>query len=382
MRGGAGRASFAIAVAIAALVFAPRASADVPAQRVILAPTPTPTPDVKPIPLGNTANNVRRAMDLIELRQERMTAIARTLPRRFRAPGSAKLATYQDVQVVSHATRPINVSLDYCAKRPLEVDRVSGDVAPGGTLTFSGICLGSSGTIPISVNYVVPGIRLDSPHASPGTNLQILSWTESRVTARIPDISGALDQIVRVQLVTTRTAGGKAVIDPRLISAPIQLRFIAAREKIEGSGPVDNVSCERGDVLHSSVDDYCDGPLGPDKMGWALGGNCAQGSCYNTFHIRKSAGAGTDAYNIRLNRGFVLDSVQFVGGNGEVIFDSSIDPAHVSWAVRWRTVETHNPDAVKRGHPEFGTYYDGSYSLYVTITGPRGCFPLYGRQPS
>ncbi len=323
-------------------------------------------------------NQIRRVMDIIEFKQARITELARTKPRRFSAPASAKPASYQNVQIVSHSSRPSNAALDYCAKRGVEVDQVSGEVTAGGTLTFTGICMGSSGKIPMSINFTASSIAsLDAPQAMQSTTLQVLSWTENRVTARIPDISGALDQTVRVQLVTGRAVDGRHVTDPRLYSEPIQLRFIAAREKIEGIGPVDNVSCEHGDVLHSAADDYCDGPLGADKSGWILGANCVQGQCFSAFHLRKSAGAGTDSYRIALNRGFVLDSVQMVGGSGEVRFDSTMDPTHVSWSVRWQSIEMHRPDALKDGHPEYGTYYDGSYLLYVTIAGPRGCLPSW-----
>jgi hypothetical protein len=58
-----------------------------------------------------------------------------------------------------------------------------------------------------------------------------------------------------------------------------------------------------------------------------------------------------------------------------LVFDPTLDPSHVTFRIRWRTVHKSDPATVKRGFPQYADYSDGSYMLYPTITGPSGVRP-------
>ncbi len=92
---------------------------------------------------------------------------------------------------------------------------------------------------------------------------------------------------------------------------------------------------------------------------------------------KKTAADGSDRYTVVIERG----NVQERSAADTTPFDIPSGMRQVSAEFsRGQTVALHNVFtrrssggmAVKRGYPEDGTYYDGSYVLYVTSTGPRG----------
>ena len=73
--------------------------------------------------------------------------------------------------------------------------------------------------------------------------------------------------------------------------------------------------------------------------------------------------------------GYVLNQVMVFGDAADLVFEPTLDPAHVTFHIRWRTVRKSDPDLVKRGYPQYADYNDGSYMFFPTMTGPDGVRP-------
>jgi hypothetical protein len=340
------------------------------ASRAVIA-APTPSPALVPLSRTPVVNQALRASEIKDIVTQRLGAISRLPARTFAAPRLASAGVgMQDLHITSRPPVALAQQLDYCAQHPPEVDRVSGNVTPGGTLTIGGICFGTSGTARISGNF---------PNEPGGVGLLIQSWTDTQVQAQLfgqlrgasydvhtDSFSGSLDQPVDLQIVTRRTAGKLVVVGPGTASAPVRLQYTARR--MTSTAPLGSASCAIGEPLEPQRPDFC------GEYGWGSF-KCDVGNCFETYHARKSPASGEDVYSISLSRGFVLNTVMLFGEGADIVFDPSLDPSHVTFRVRWRTLHKSDPDLVKNGHPEYADYNDGSYLFLPITTGPDGVRP-------
>ncbi|MDB5040947.1 MAG: hypothetical protein JWN27_1673 [Candidatus Eremiobacteraeota bacterium] len=343
-----------LAVAIALVTFASGAGAA----------TPVPSMRVEPV--------ARPALDTKRLVTQQMAALAELRPRTIKALQAAtRPVAPQDVRVAGRVGGTVTRPLDYCAQHPPEIDRVSGTVTPGGTLTIGGQCFGTSGTAAITGNF---------PLEPRGVNLLIESWTDTSVTARLfgnprggswdvstDSFTRAPDQAVALSVATHRTAGGIAVVGPSVVSPPVRLNFTARRLTIQGWPTVS--SCAAGDLLDPLRPDICQG------IGWGFTYHCGQLSCSPGVHLRKVPDSGEDVYAFNLHNGYALNDITMYGDAADLSIDPSLDPSHVTFRVRWRTVPKNDLAMVRMGHPQYANYHDGSYMFYARITGPDGASP-------
>lgn len=341
------------------------------ASRVELAPTPTPSPLPKPLLRASAVNAAQRTLDVKQIVMQRMAALSRLQPRAFTAPrSSASFVGRQQVQVVTHSGAAFTHSLNYCAQHPPEIGSVSGDVTPYGELTISGSCFGTAGTVRITGTF---------PYEPGGLNLPAESWTDTVVKVRlsghaygdfgstVDSFTGALDQPIALRLATRRVAGGMVVVSPNLVSSPVRLNFTAKR--ITTRAPVDIMACGGGgEPLDPQRPDFC------GESGWGAF-SCDAGKCLESYHARKAAVSGEDVYSVRLGHGYVLNQVLVFGDAADLIFEPTLDPSHVTFRIRWRTVPKSDPNLVKRGLPEYADYNDGSYLFFPVMTGPDGVQP-------
>jgi hypothetical protein len=356
------RRATTVAATIVLVTFATGARADTtPAtSRIELAPTPTPSPLAKPVLLESASVRGQRTLDVKQITAQHRAALRLLQPRTFTRRSVAMPSAHQDIQVLQRDPTAGH-SLDYCAAHPLEVDHVSGDVTVEGILTITGLCFGSSGKARITGHF-----------ADGGFDLETLSWSDTVVKARLNGVygvdgQGPVDQPVDLRLMTQRGAARTFGASPYLKSAPVRLNFVAVHATVSAIGYVGIDACASGETL----------PQVPDDCGESAWGarNCELGNCMTASHVRKAAGSGEDVYSLRVGHGFVLDRVVLLGDAADVVFDPSLDPTHVTFRVRWRTVHKSDPALVQRGYPQYADYHDGSYMLYPTITGPVGVRP-------
>jgi hypothetical protein len=328
------------------------------------AATPVPSMRVQPV--------ARPALDIKQVVTEQMAALARLRPRTIKAfQPAARSVARQDVRVVGRIGGTVTRPLDYCAQHPPEIDRVSGNVTPAGTLTIGGVCFGTSGTVGLTGNF---------PYEPRGVNLRIESWTDTSVTARLignlygssydlskDSFTAAPDQAVELRVATRRLAGGLVVVGPSVVSAPLRLNFTARHVTIQGLPSVS--ACAAGDPLDPSRPDFCENP------GWGVSFSCPFGTCSPALHLRKVPASGEDVYAFNLHHGYVLNDITMFGEAADLSIDPSLDPAHVTFRVRWRTVPKKDVDKVRLGSPEYAAFHDGSYMFYARITGPDGASP-------
>jgi hypothetical protein len=360
----------AATIALLTLASGAGASTTPAASRAVLAPTPTASPTGMPLLRAGAVNQAQRTLDLKQIVTQRMASLSRLQPRTFKSPGSpANAVASQDLQVAGHSGAAFTHQIDYCAQHPPEIDRVSGAVTPNGVLTIGGICFGKAGTVRMTGNF---------PFESGGLNLLTESWTDTVVKARIlgkaygsygsttDSFTAAPDQQIELRLTTGRVAGGMYVIGPNLVSMPVRLNFIARR--ITTIAGVDTVACASGEPLDAQRPDFC------AEYGWGAF-SCDAGKCMESYHARKAAASGEDVYSVRLGHGYVLNGVTVFGDGTDLVFDPTLDPSHVTFRIRWRTLHKSDPDLVKRGYPQYADYNDGSYMFLPTMTGPDGVRP-------
>ena len=363
-RGGAvnrlGVLAIALAITIPLFASGALASTTPAASRAVLAATPSPSPP-----------DAQRTVGGKEIVTDRMATLSRSQPRRFTVPRAVANAPASPSMYVSrYARSAITRSLDYCAQHPPEIDSVSGDVTPGAVLTIGGSCFGTSGTARISGVF---------PYEPGGVNLLIESWSEGVVKARLfhnayggfgsaeaDSFTGAPDQQIQLSVATHRVAGGMTVVGPGVVSAPVALHYTARRVTI--SANVDTVACAGGDPLDAQHPDFC------AQSGWGAY-SCDAGKCMESYHARKDPATGEDVYSLRLGHGYVLNAVMVYGDGADLVFDPTLDPSHVTFRIRWRTLRASNPDLVKRGYPQYADYNDGSYMFLPFVTGPDGIRP-------
>ena len=336
-----------------------------------LAPTPTPSPAAKTLLHDNSLNQVQRTVDIKQIIAQHMAAVSRLQPRKFTARrASTGPVVHQDVTIAARPGATFAHAANLCAQQSPEIERVRGDVTPGGVLTITGICFGTSGNVRISGQF-----------NGGGFDLRPESWSDAVVKARLVDyydlslnagktggFQGSLDQPVELRLATHRTARGMTVVSPNLVSAPVRLNYVAERATVNGTGYVDTVACATGEPLDPRFAEFCG-----DRYAWAS--NCQFGTCMVGYHVRKNAANGEDVFSVSLHHGFVLDNVLLLGDNTDLAFDPTIDPSHVTFRIRWRTVHKTDPAMVKLGNAEYADYNDGSYMFYPTFTGPNGARP-------
>lgn len=356
--------ALAATIALAAVASGAGAYAPPDPSRLQPAPSPTPTAAVGSLIRGNAPNQAQRTAAIKQLLAQRITALSRLQPRAFKAPRAANGVAHQELQVSGRAGAASSHVPNYCAQHPPEIDRVSGDVTPGGTLTISGICLGTSGSVRIAGNF---------PFEPSGIMLSIDSWTDTVVKARLMGLprggsydvttdsfTGSLDQPVDLRVATRRVAGGMVVVGTGVVSQPVRLNYVAKR--VPADIPVVVAACATGDPLDPSSPDVC------GQSGWLT-------PSLGTFHLRKTAASGEDVYSVHLTHGYALDKVTVQGDAADVSFDPSLDATHVTFRIRWRTVHKSDPEMVKRGFPQYADYGDGSYAFSATGTAPAGVMP-------
>lgn len=365
MNRGASGITLVATIALMTLASAPGASAPPAASRLELAPSPTPSPPVGSLTRVNAPTQAQRTAAIKQIVGQRMSALSHLPPRSFKAPRSVAnaVAAHQDVQVAGHAGAVFNHLANYCAQRPPEIDTVSGDVTPGGTLTIHGICFGTSGNVRLTGIF---------PYEPSGFNLQTQSWTDAVVKVQLvgntyggvlqgqaDSFTSAPDQPVELRLATHRVAAGMTVYGAN-VSLPVRLNFRARRAL--ATATADLVTCAVGEPLDASLPDLC------AQSGWFSGALLA------AYHVRKAATSGEDVYAVNLKHGFVLDQVSVQGDAADVSFDPSLDPSHVTFRIRWRTVHKSDPERAKV-FPQYADYNDGSYAISTTATGPDGLRP-------
>jgi hypothetical protein len=365
MKRGSGGIALATMIALAAVASGAGAYVPPGPSRVELGPTPTPTPAVGSLIRGNAPNQAQRTAAIKQVLAQRMTALSHLQPRAFKAPRAvANGSAHQEIQIAGRAGAALARVPDYCANHQPEIDRVIGDVTPGGALTIGGSCFGTSGNVRITGNF---------PFDPSAINLTIDSWTDTTVKAHLignqygggfdtkrDSFTGSLDQPVELRLATRRLAGGMVVVGPNLISPPVRLNYRARRVPMRIGADV--AACATGEPLEPSSPDVC------GQSGWLS-------SSLGTWHVRKTAASGEDIYSVHLTHGYALDQVTVQSDAAEVSFDPSLDPLHVTFRIRWRTAHKSNPDMVQRGLPQYADYGDGSYVFSVTGTAPDGVLP-------
>jgi hypothetical protein len=357
-------------MALLMIASAAGASTTPAASRAVLAATPSPSPAEAPALRAGAVNQGQRTLDIKQIVTQRMAVLARSQPRTFKSPQSmANVVATQNVQVAGRSGAAFTHSLNYCAQHQPEISQVSGRVTPGGVLTISGICFGTTGSVRITGNF---------PYEPGGMNLRTESWSDTVVKAQMfvnayggigstaDSFTGAPDQQIELRLTTSRTAGGIPIVSPNLISEPVALNFIAKR--ITGQAEVDTLACATEEPLDVQRPDFC------ANYGWGSF-SCETGKCMETYHARKNAASGEDVYSVRTGHGYVLNQVKVFGDGADLVFDPSIDASHVTFRIRWRTLHASNPDLVKRGNPLYADYNDGSYLFVAIITGPDGVRP-------
>lgn len=367
------------------------ASAQITPARTAPAAIATPSPAAVRI------SEPIKKLDVRAFQQGRLAALRRGKVHTFKAParGALPLAR-QDVSVAPGGMTTERVSGGKGVSIPCErigmlLARVSGDVTPGGNVTLSGSCFGPKGDVGLSGQFKGGSIALE-----------IQSWTDSTIAARIPtQIYGVPDHPVDIAVIAPRAVVAKNVkVAIRAASAPIRLNFVAARETIDVTKSVTNTSCAQGDVVRNDYyqgqPDSCGGfatDCGPQFGYEDTGHKCSLG-----WHFRPSAGSGSDGYVLRLRPGWRLDAVDLVyadeadstkfstytnGYASSVAFSPTADFTTVSWAVNWtavpteyRVITTGGTDTKPRDTTRtLFSYFDGSYLLHVSLTGPQGTWP-------
>lgn len=364
-----------------------------PRLKIVLpSPSPSATPTHANQPIRTT-----KALDALSLQRDRLSVLKRGKTRYFPAPRPAARApiAHQDVVVPSNVAPEkiggVNAQpLVSCARIGMLVARITGDVTPGGMLTISGACFGSSGLVQMQGNFPQGPVTLE-----------LQSWTDSTVTARIPYLYGVQDGAVDIRLIGPRVAVTKNISElGRPQSSPVQLHFIATRETIDVTRSVANTSCAQGDGVHD--ENYLSYHPDPDVCGgWEYCGPSGTGIanhfCAYGYHFRGSPGSGSDGWALHLRNGWRLESVGLVidsnvgdlatytvGYFNSLTVDPANDPANVNWSVSWRTAPTDYKVATNEfsptGHGYSGsrtlfTYHDGSYLVNATATGPLGTWP-------
>ncbi len=271
-------------------------------------------------------------------------------------------ASVQDVGVAETVSHAVADAQNFCNYHPLAIARAKGDVTPGGMITLTGACFGSvSGHARMLGQF--PGGTVD---------LAVRSWTDDSVTAVVPaGLSGIPD--LPVDLVLARARPNRSV-HGEIVSSPVRMRFIAARETtLSGYRYLNPLTCVGGDTY--SWDYIADRPLQNacgvgDAWGAALGN---EGRFGWASHMRKNgtADSGIDRWQLRLPLGWRFDSLGLQAESAESSVDQTLDPTNVTFTVSWRTVHkkynrTYGKDAT------FSEYEDGSYAVYVYALAPRG----------
>jgi len=300
---------------------------------------------------------------LIRARYAAIAASIAKLPKRvFRAHQSGAPAAgnaRQDVLVGAiRANKPFLADAHYCTDHPFLLDRVSGDVTPGGTITATGACFGTAGgQVQMLGNF---------PNTNGVVRLTGQSWADDTVTATIPAIAGAPDQAVEIRLqhlpnytsTTSVRSKGPPQIVSQIVSLPVQMRFLALRQKVNASLRVENLSCAHGAYPNSAYYGWCR----TDPTDW-LGQPDPQAGAY---HNQGKPDSGTDTWGVRLPTGWRFDSIGLGGNEGEeVVIDQTIDPTNVTWSVRW-----HTTSSIYDHQPE----YNAGYAFYLYAIGPWGTY--------
>ncbi|MFN2460634.1 MAG: hypothetical protein ABR591_08105 [Candidatus Velthaea sp.] len=261
------------------------------------------------------------------------------------------------------------------------IAHVTGDITPGGNVTIGGFCFGAQGDV-----------RMSGQFQGGSVALEIQSWTDTTITARIPtQIYAVPDHPVDIAVIAPRVVYSKNIkAGVRTASSPMRVNFVAARETVDLTKSLVNTSCTQGDVVRNEYyqgqPDSCGFPgttdCGPQFRYENIGHKCSVG-----WHFRPSAGAGTDGYLLRLRTGWRLDAVDLVYDDDvdRTTFDTHTDgitfsPAAnfttVSWTVSWTAGSTEYRVLNAEGKARtLFSYFDGSYLLHVSVTGPRGTWP-------
>ena len=354
-----------IAGALAMLLLAAPASA---------APTPTSSPAPQPNVLQRDAV-LRQSVqpDPRAALRARFLAVS-ALPRRtFRAATSVRsletAGARQDVRLAAvNPDRPYTRDAQYCAQHPLLLDRVTGEVTPGGTLTVTGACFGSgAGTMQMIGNFPPSG----------RVSLVIQSWADDRVTAQLPAVTGAPDQPVELELehFAPNPTARVQRHDVQAVSPHVRMSFVAQREARSAIPHVANGSCARGD--HPADVTQCG-----TVYTWPSDYFCGDYGCGWADHKQSAADSGTDTWYVHLPPGWRFEHIEAQGPVDAVTIDPTLDPANVTWSIRWHTTHVAEKREWKHSQPpatfaweQVTPAYDtAGYLFYVFATGPAGTY--------
>ena len=362
-----GAVALAIAVCIVSLAPTGSSAADPPRLKITPA-TPTPSPSaalqldhLKPV-------GTLKAFDLQTFRRQRLTVIGRGKTRSFLAQAIAQPSTRQDVVVGKVVGRPDVFS---CSRLPLRIERIRGDVTPRGVLNITGACFGTAGRVLVAGKFA----------NGAAVELEVQSWTGTAITAKLPYIYGAQDQVVQLRLQNLRANITSALFE----SAPVPLNFVALRDTIDVTNTVANTSCAQGagptdpKVPHEFVNppDSCWSPASGEDCGPSF----ELHRCSIGWHFRGAPGTGADRWSLRLRKGWHLaridlvlqDESQFATTTNGILIDPAGDPLNATWTVNWQA----NPTDYRVTRTDGTTYVlfkyaDGTYMLRVSVTGPVG----------
>jgi len=260
--------------------------------------------------------------------------------------------------------KPYVIDARYCSEHPLLLDRVTGDVTPGGTITATGACFGSAaGQVQMLGNF---------PSTNGTVNLAVQSWTDDSVTAKIPAIAGAPDQSVEIRLVHyasiyTATVLGRA--GATNVSPRVRMSFLAERQLVNALTSVENDSCAQG--AHPSQD------LCSKVTSWTGSALCPFEGCVFAYHNQLAADSGTDTWRVHLPPGWRFDRIELQSATAEVLIDQTIDPTNVTWNVRWHTIHGRSEKTHVGNHITYNEFDDGSYMFFLYATGASGTWLFY-----
>lgn len=314
--------------------------------------TPTPSPAAY-APIGHV-----KGPEIVHAVVARLQAQPMHVARR---PAPVAVSTAPQEVVVHSSTRgAITVAAaSICEAHPLQIDRVSGTIAPSGTVVVHGECFG-----PLRGTVKLLGAFADGALA-----LNVSAWTEDTITASIPAVRGVLDQAVQLQLTRQNSSSAAALLHgPAQVSEPVALRFTATRETVSvDQRYVHNVSCPNAPGSDPRNNSNCQSLYG---AGWDF--DFRKQYAYHDATNGVTAG-NVDTWQAQLPQGFVFDRVELQSNpDGDAVtLEPTLNAALVTWHIAWKSSH-QRVNRVINDKPFIDEFEEGTHITTVYATGPAG----------